>query len=367
VPAVLNRVLVSTDTVGGVWQYALELAGGFAARGTQIVLAVMGPPATEAQRAAAGAIPGLQLIETGLPLDWLADGPARLEEAARRLTEIAERLDVDTIHLHAPALVPWTDWPAPVVAVAHSCVGTWWRDVHGGPMPDDLAWRAEATARGLGQADQVIAPSEAFAAALRTCYGRDYRIRVIRNGRRPVLARAVRRPRVLTAGRLWDEGKNIAILDAAAALLAHVVCAAGPVAGPNGAAAACSNLRLLGCLGEAALATEYRAAAVFVSVARYEPFGLAVLEAAQAGCALVLSDIPTFRELWADAALFVDPGDAPRLAATLRDLLREPARWMAWGERARERALAFSAARMVAETYAEHDAMLGARLTRTAA
>ena len=44
---------------------------------------------------------------------------------------------------------------------------------------------------------------------------------------------------------------------------------------------------------------------IFVSVSRYEPFGLAVLEAAHAGCALVLSDIPTFRELWQGAASFV--------------------------------------------------------------
>ena len=49
--------------------------------------------------------------------------------------------------------------------------------------------------------------------------------------------------------------------------------------------------------------------------ALYEPFGLAVLEAAQAGCALVLSDIPTFRELWDGAALFVAAATTPRLCA----------------------------------------------------
>jgi hypothetical protein len=42
-----------------------------------------------------------------------------------------------------------------------------------------------------------------------------------------------------------------------------------------------------------------------------EPFGLAVLEAAQAGCPLVLSDLPGFRELWDGAALFRRPVEVP--------------------------------------------------------
>ncbi len=62
------------------------------------------------------------------------------------------------------------------------------------------------------------------------------------------------------------------------------------------------------------MATAYAAATVFASMARYEPFGLAVLEAAQAGMRLVLSDIPTFRELWDGAAIFVgdEAGTCPR-------------------------------------------------------
>ena len=64
---------------------------------------------------------------------------------------------------------------------------------------------------------------------------------------------------------------------------------------------------------------------VFVSPALYEPFGLAVLEAAQAGCALVLADIPTFRELWDGAALFVPPSDDRAIAATLSTITADTA------------------------------------------
>jgi glycosyltransferase involved in cell wall biosynthesis len=64
---------------------------------------------------------------------------------------------------------------------------------------------------------------------------------------------------------------------------------------------------MLGDLEEPDMRAWLARAAVFVNPALYEPFGLGVLEAAQAGCALVLSDIPTLRELWAGAALFADP------------------------------------------------------------
>jgi glycosyltransferase involved in cell wall biosynthesis len=67
---------------------------------------------------------------------------------------------------------------------------------------------------------------------------------------------------------------------------------------------------------------EMRRASVFVAPARYEPFGLTILEAAANGCALVLSDIPTLRELWDDAALFVPVDDRAELKATLTLLMR---------------------------------------------
>jgi glycosyltransferase involved in cell wall biosynthesis len=93
--------------------------------------------------------------------------------------------------------------------------------------------------------------------------------------------------------------------------------------GPNGARIALRHARALGTLGEAELSAWLARGPVFVSLARYEPFGLAVLEAAQAGCALVLSDIPSFRELWEGAAEFL-PCDATdtAIADSIRRVLR---------------------------------------------
>jgi glycosyltransferase involved in cell wall biosynthesis len=359
--------MLTTDAVGGVWRYSLELASGFAARGARVVLAVMGPAPSAAQRSEAAAISGLRLVSTELPLDWLADTPALLADAARSLAAIAARARVHTIQLHTPALAAGAAWPAPVIAAAHSCVGTWWHAVRGGAMPNDLAWRANAVARGLAAADAVIAPSRSFASALQARYGVARPIHAIRNGRRPIAAAATRHQHALTAGRLWDAGKNIATLDAAAALLPRPVLAAGPAVGPNGARADCRHLQLLGPLHAPAMAAQFASAFVFVSLARYEPFGLAVLEAAQAGCALVLSDIPTFRELWDCAALFVDPDDPVALAELLGGLLRLPARCAYLGDLAQQRAAAFNVDAMTAATWAVHRDMLAAPVTLSAA
>ncbi len=352
-----RRVLLTADTVGGVWRYALELAGGLAARGTETVLAVLGPPPSDAQRAEARSI--ARLIETGLPLDWTAENEQALARAAGELSALALRIGAELVQLHAPAFAALARWPVPVVSVAHSCLGTWWRMVRGGDLPDDFPWRVAATARGLRASDAVIAPTHAFAAALRATYGDDVAITVIHNGRHaPPETRVTRKLAVLTAGRLWDDGKNIATLDRVANRLHAPIHAAGPMKGPNGAAVEFQNLHWLGELDEATLQARYAEMTVFAAPALYEPFGLAVLEAAQSGMALVLSDIPTFRELWDGPALFVTPRADDEWLRSLGRLIDDPEIAARHGALARERARSYTVEAMVAGTEAVYRAVL---------
>jgi glycosyltransferase involved in cell wall biosynthesis len=103
---------------------------------------------------------------------------------------------------------------------------------------------------------------------------------------------------------------------------------------------------MLGELSRAELLALMRRAAIFAAPARYEPFGLAVLEAAAAGCALVLSDIASFRELWDGAALFVDPGDPTALLGALDRLCRDAALRQQLQRRAARRARRYSISAM---------------------
>jgi glycosyltransferase involved in cell wall biosynthesis len=95
-------------------------------------------------------------------------------------------------------------------------------------------------------------------------------------------------------------------------------------------------------------------AAIFAAPALYEPFGLGVLEAARSGCALLLSDIASFRELWDGCAEFVDPRDPAAIAAAIRRLLEDPARraeLISLGEQRFPRFTWERAARSTLETY----------------
>jgi glycosyltransferase involved in cell wall biosynthesis len=349
------RVLVTTDAVGGVWQYSLDLAAGLAGRGTAVTLAVLGPPPVAAQREHANRVSGLDIVTTGLTLDWLAADEREIEEASVAVAEITRQVGADVVHLNTPALAAHTHYDMPAVAAAHSCVKTWWAAVHGGALPDDFAWRAALTGRGLAAADAILTPSASFARALVEAYGLQRDPSVVHNGRSSVTARAAAPPPspfAFTAGRLWDDGKNIATLERAAARLSIPVLAAGPLVGPNGAAVRLECIKALGSLDDAAVAGWLAARPIFVSAALYEPFGLAVLEAARAGCPLVLSDIPTFRELWADAAIFVDARDDAAFAAAITRIAEDRGLRETLGRAARERSRRYTAERMVDGTVA---------------
>jgi glycosyltransferase involved in cell wall biosynthesis len=341
------RVLITADAVGGVWQYAADLAQGLAPLGIETVLAILGPSPKPAQAKAIAGVEGVTLIDTGLPLDWLAASPAEVKEAGAAISALADKHHADAVQLNAPALAADIAFKAPVVAVAHSCVATWWDAVKGTEIDPDFRWRAELHGNGLRAAQVAVAPSAAFAEATRRAYGLEKAPVAVHNGRSPLpLPRVAPHDFAFTAGRLWDKGKNVATLDRAAASLPVPLYAIGPTTGPNGDAIELHHAHVLGSRSEKEIGRWLAARPVFVSAALYEPFGLAVLEAAAAGCPLVLSDIPTFRELWDGAATFVDPMDEAGFAAAIARIVGDDTARVALGNAAKERASRYTPAAM---------------------
>lgn len=349
------RLLMTTDTVGGVWTYSLTLAGEFEAVGVQVTLVTMGPPASPDQRRAAAAIAGLKLARAPFRLEWMEGAAADFAAAGRWLLELERKARPDIVHLNSyhHAALPWQ---APVVAAAHSCVRSWWRACRGTDAP--AAWKGYGarTRDGLRAAAAVVAPSRSFLDEIERLYGPFRDGRVIANGAVPkrFLPQA-KEPFVLAAGRLWDEAKNLALLEAAAALLPEdgwPIRIAGEAASPDGGCRAPgTGVQHLGRLAPDKLARLMGRAGIFTAPARYEPFGLAVLEAALAGCALVLADIPSFKELWQGAALFVPSDDAAALAATLQGLAADTGRRRELAHLARQRALQRYTATAMASGY----------------
>lgn len=308
----LRRILMTVDAVGGVWRYAVDLAGSLAESGIETVLAVLGPAPSDVQRAEVAALRRVTLVETGEPLDWLTDDAVAVRHAAATVAALAIRHRADLIHVNQPALAAGLTGDLPVVVVAHGCVSTWWEAARPRtPLDPGFVWHRALVAEGLRRATCVVAPSESYARTVARYYGLPVQPIVVHNGRTPApLTAAPMRHIAFTAGRLWDEVKRTPLLDAAAGRLAAPLYAAGATRAPHGASVPVEHLHLLGELTPDGMAAMLAAQPVFVSAASFEPFGLAVLEAAQAGCPLILSDIDTFRELWDGAARFV-AGDDP--------------------------------------------------------
>jgi glycosyltransferase involved in cell wall biosynthesis len=337
------RILQTTDSVGGVFTFALDLTAYLREQGHEVLLVGLGPPMTAAQRERAEALASA-VVEGDFPLEWMPGADARLDACGAWLLEQAGRYGAELVHLNQVAF-GHLPWGVPVLSVGHSCVLSWWEAVKGEPAPPEWDRYAFRLGRGLRACDAVLAPTEAMLRSLRKHYGPFRLAGVIPNGRRGELLpepriRSGKEPFVLYAGRLWDQAKNAGLLSEAACTgrLRWPIWVAGDAHGPQAEGVALAGLRQLGWLRPDQLEHYYLRAAVYCLPALYEPFGLSALEAACKGCALVLGDIDTLREVWGEDALYVPPRRPDKLVAALNRLAADPELCSAYGLRAARRA-----------------------------
>jgi glycosyltransferase involved in cell wall biosynthesis len=341
----IRRVLMTTDTLGGIWTYTLRLAAALADVGIETTVAAMGRPASPSQRADARRVRGLTLHESQYRLEWMDDAWDDVARAGEWLLDLERLTQPDIVHLasYAHGALPFA---APRIVVGHSCVLSRWRALRGEDAPPQYDRYRREVARGLAAADAVVAPSRAMLECLVHHYGVRSGLVIPNAGPRPSESRS-KAAFVLSAGRVWDEAKNIRALDDVARQIPWPIYVAGSLDGPEDRdRAAFDRVRLLGSLGTDALASWLARASIYAHPARYEPFGLAVVEAATAGCALGLGDIPSMRELWKDDALYVAPDDRATLASLLELLASDDDLRTKLGQGARLRALQFGAERM---------------------
>jgi len=343
-----KRILMTADTLGGVWTYAVELASALKDHRVEIALATMGRRLSKDQRQQTQALGNVTVFESNYKLEWMDNPWLDVEAAGEWLLDLEERVKPDLIHLNGYAHASLS-FRAPKLVVGHSCVLSWWRAVHGTDAPAEWNAYREAVAQGLRAADLTIAPSRAMLDALEEHYGPLGASMVIPNGRpAPPLDCSRKEKIILTAGRLWDAAKNVSALAAIAPEVPWPICVAGEEKDPNGRENHFNHVHCLGRLSWEQLSSWYARSAIYALPARYEPFGLSILEAGLAGCALVLGDIPSLREIWHDAALFVPPEDPEVLKDALRELSSSPA-WIAdLGSKARRVAIGLTPERMAA-------------------
>ena len=363
---------MTADTVGGVWTYALELARALAKYKIEVAIATMGPEPTVAQREEAVAIPNVNLFKSNYKLEWMQNASGDIRAAGEWLLSLEKRLRPDVVHLNGYTHAAWP-WRSPKLVVGHSCLLSWWRACRFGEPPAEWNEYKAAVQRGLWAADLVVAPTGAMLNSLNENYAGAVTRKgvVIPNGVDvDSLKPALKQKFVFSAGRLWDEAKNFEMLMGIAWELPWAVCLAGEKENADGGNLTTrpqQNCYPLGKLPRETLRHWYACASIYVLPARYEPFGLSVLEAALSGCALVLGGIESLKENWAQAALFVNPADRIALKETLLELTRNEVYRKRLGEAARARAVQFTSARMAEQYAAAYSSLLTRRTLEVAA
>lgn len=350
---------MTVDAVSGIWQYAMTLGLALKLAGCQVVFAGLGPRPTAAQ--AAEANDAGMLVWGDAPLDRMVRRAERLRDVGPWLAGVLRLQRPDLVQVNLPTQAAGLQTDIPVVGVCHSCLATWFRAVEGTAAPPALAWHDALMRAGLDACDAVVAPSAAQARATEAAHG-IAGIVTVANATALAPCPPGGGTGVVAAGQWWDRGKNGDVLVAAADLCRWSVRLVGATAAADGRRLETGQAEATGPLPHDQAVEALAAAGIVVAPSLYEPFGLAALDAARLGRPLVLSDIPTHREIWDGAAEFFDPRDAPALAALLDRLAAAPRERRRLGAAAQARSADFTPDRQAQE-------MLGLyrRLTAAAA
>jgi glycosyltransferase involved in cell wall biosynthesis len=347
--------------MSGVWTYARELVTGLVTRGVQVTLVSFGEIPLPEQTAWMDNLHGLDYRPTAFRLEWMQEAEQDLFDSSRFLAALVRELRPDLLHLNQFC---YGDLPVdvPRVVMAHGDLITWTQSVQGcAPRPTRwLKWYRDTIVRGIVGADAVVAPSAWMLSTLRACYARPRRDAVIYHGRNPIFFNPYvsKEDSVLAVGRLIDAGKQVFLLTQHTHPVS--VCIVGaehtvplpriPIRADVKVSTEQSSVAIRGPQTDAQLRALYSRASIYAATARYEPLGMSPLEAAFSRCAIVANDIPSFREIWGDAALYFRTNDAASLAESIRQLNADRQMCRAYANlayaRARER---FTTKRMIDE------------------
>jgi glycogen synthase len=359
------HVLMTADAIGGVWTYSLELIKAMAPYNVKFTLVTMGAKCSESQKADVSKIINLELIETNFKLEWMEDPWHDVETSGEWLMELEKQVKPDVMHLNGYAHAA-LQFKAPKIVVGHSCIYSWFDAVKDQAAPKTYEEYFKRIKKGLANADFVVAPSCHMMEYLNKYYGTFKSQAVVPNAlETSSFFSAEKCNFIFSMGRLWDEAKNIKILESVSKMLSWPTLIAGEKKEPDGSKEMIiqnSKACFMGLLSKEEISKNLSKASIFVLPAKYEPFGLSVLEAALSGCALVLGDIPSLRENWDGAAVFVSPDNAKELKDVLEALISDPHQRAQMAEKARSRAAIFTVSKMAASYYAIYQNLISSSL-----
>jgi glycosyltransferase involved in cell wall biosynthesis len=372
------HVLVTADSLSGSslsgsWTYTRELVTGLVTRGVHVTLVSFGEIPLPEQTSWMDHLHGLDYRPTAFRLEWMQEAEEDLPESSAFLAALVRELRPDILHLNQFC---YGNLPVdvPRVVMAHGDLITWRHAVHShAPRAErSLAWYRNTVTEGLAGADAVVAPSAWMLDRISACYGPPQRGEVIYPGRNPIFFNPYlsKDDCVLAVGRMVDAGKQVFLLTQQ--MHSVPVCIVGaehtvpvpriPIRADVKVSTDETSVAIRGPQTEAQLRALYSRASIYAATSRYEPLGMAALEAAFSRCAIVANDIPSFREIWGDAALYFRTNDSASLAENIRILNDDRPMRRAYAElaysRARER---FTTKRMIDECLQLYRSLVSSR------
>jgi glycosyltransferase involved in cell wall biosynthesis len=351
------RALVTADTVGGVWTYTRELVTGLSQRGVEVVLVSLGEIPSASQVEWMDGLSNVDFRATAFKLEWMQSAEEDVNESSKFLLDVIKETKPDVLHFsqYCYGALP-VDLPK--VVVAHSDVCSWWAAVYG-EQADENSWiqsYRKMVTSGLRLATAVVAPSRWMLNTIADHYGGLRHGSVVYNGRNPGLfnPHLSKDDLVVAVGRVWDKAKQVSLLTEHEHRVPVWIAGSDkhpdPVFESRDSENPADGVRWCGQQSETQLRMLFSRASLYAATSQYEPFGLAPLEAALSRCAIVANDIPTFRELWGEAALYFRKNDGKDLARKIDQLQNDRELRLKYANLAYRRAKQrFTAERMVGE------------------
>jgi len=319
------RVLMTTDTVGGVWTFTLEMAAGLVERGCAVMLISFGPAPSAAQREQWEQLEfryhgRFQFIAAEIPVEWLECDGAVNEQGAALLEREAMRFAPDLIH-SSQFCYGAVDVPIPRVITAHREVINRDRAREEGThvLRSPFLTRYKALAQqGLAAADAVVAPTRWMLEELGRSFTLSRNTAIVAHGRSlDARLHSFRELRAIASGRIADAVKGLDTLAAVESPM-PIVVAGQTNPGEEGKIPGYGNARFIGQLSESEMIDLLEHSSLYLCLSFYEPFGITALEAGLCGCAVIARNLPSLLEVWGSAALYFEDGKS--LSALLERL-----------------------------------------------
>lgn len=322
-------ILLTTDTVGGVWTFTETLTKEYLKLGHSVTLISLGSQPSDSQaawcrRTKAAHLSCFNFVSLQVPLEWMQANQSAFKDAESYILEQLRLVQPDIFHsnqfCHGAV-----DCFTPVVITAHSDVLSW-----GAACKVDLTKSSgwlncyeEIVSRGLRGADAVVAPTRWMLTALQNNFDFPAVGHVIHNGCEQLAYDhgATKALQAISAGRMWDPAKNLLLLSSIRPSIPLLI-AGETCDSETSISSTTANLRFLGHMCRPEVLDLFRRSSIYIASSVYEPFGLAPLEAAMCGCAILANSLPTLHEVWEEAALFFST--ATELEVVLDRLVSDP-------------------------------------------